>query len=37
MGQGSGAIHDVKPAREIIQDIMAEAEAVIARMASVVS
>ncbi len=33
MGQGSGAIHDVKPAREIIQEIMAEADAVIARMA----
>jgi enoyl-[acyl-carrier protein] reductase II len=33
MGQGSGAIHDVKPAAEIIKDIMAEAEAVIARMA----
>jgi len=32
MGQGSGAIHDVKPAAEIIADIMAEAEAVIERM-----
>jgi enoyl-[acyl-carrier protein] reductase II len=35
MGQGSGAIRDVKPAREIIEDIMAEAEAVIARMAGI--
>lgn len=37
MGQGSGAIHDVKPAREIIQEIMAEAESVIPRMAGTVS
>jgi enoyl-[acyl-carrier protein] reductase II len=34
MGQGSGAISDVKSSREIIQEIMAEAEDVIARMAS---
>jgi enoyl-[acyl-carrier protein] reductase II len=34
MGQGSGAIHDVKPAAEIIVDIMAEAEAVITKMAA---
>lgn len=33
MGQGSGGVHAVKPAAEIIQEIMAEAEAVIARMA----
>jgi enoyl-[acyl-carrier protein] reductase II len=34
MGQGAGTIHDVKPAREIIAEIMDEAEAVIARMAA---
>ena len=33
MGQGSGAIHDVKPAAEIIEEIMAEAEAVLDRVA----
>jgi NAD(P)H-dependent flavin oxidoreductase YrpB (nitropropane dioxygenase family) len=33
MGQGAGGIHDVKSSREIIQEIMAEAEEVIARMA----
>ncbi|MEI9932200.1 MAG: nitronate monooxygenase family protein [Rhizomicrobium sp.] len=33
MGQGAGGIHDVKSSAEIIQDIMAEAEAVIAKMA----
>src|ERR1700744_70210 len=32
MGQGAGGIHDVKPARAIIQEIMAEAEEVIGRM-----
>ena len=32
MGQGSGAIKDVKPSAEIIREIMDEAEAVIARM-----
>jgi enoyl-[acyl-carrier protein] reductase II len=34
MGQGAGGIHDVKSSAEIIRDIMAEAEAVIARMAA---
>jgi NAD(P)H-dependent flavin oxidoreductase YrpB (nitropropane dioxygenase family) len=34
MGQGAGGIHDVKPAREIIAEIMDEAEAVISRMAA---
>ncbi|MEI9989730.1 MAG: nitronate monooxygenase family protein [Rhizomicrobium sp.] len=33
IGQGAGAIHDVKPSREIIAEIMAEAEDVIARIA----
>jgi len=33
MGQGSGAIHDVASAREIIEEIIAEAEAVIGKMA----
>ncbi len=33
MGQGSGAIHDVKPSAEIIEEIMAEAEAVLDRIA----
>ena len=33
MGQGAGAIQDVKPAREIIRGMMEEAEHVIARMA----
>jgi enoyl-[acyl-carrier protein] reductase II len=33
MGQGSGAIGDVAPAREIIETMVAEAEAVIAKMA----
>ena len=32
MGQGAGGIHDVKTAGEIVRDIAAEAEAVIARM-----
>ena len=36
MGQGSGAIHGVKTAREIVQDIIAEAEDVIGRMAGLV-
>lgn len=36
MGQGSGAIHDVRPAREIIREMIAEAEDVIARMAKTV-
>jgi len=34
MGQGAGAIHDVKSAAEIVHDIMAEAERVIRRMAA---
>jgi enoyl-[acyl-carrier protein] reductase II len=33
MGQGSGAIHDVKPAADIIRNMITEAEEVIARMA----
>jgi enoyl-[acyl-carrier protein] reductase II len=33
MGQGSGAIRDVAPAREIIEAMVAEAEEVIAKMA----
>lgn len=33
MGQGAGAIHDVKPAGAIVREIVAEAEEVIARMA----
>jgi len=33
MGQGAGGIGDVKPSREIIAEMMAEAEEVIARMA----
>lgn len=36
MGQGSGAIHDVKPAREIIREIVAEAEEIIQGMARLV-
>lgn len=32
MGQGSGAIHAVKPAGDIVREVMAEAEAVLARM-----
>ena len=34
MGQGAGAIHDVKPSKQIIEEMMAEAEEVIARMAA---
>jgi len=34
MGQGSGAITDVKSSREIIDEIMAEAEEIIARMSA---
>jgi hypothetical protein len=33
MGQGSGGIRAVKSSREIIEEMMAEAEEVIARMA----
>jgi enoyl-[acyl-carrier protein] reductase II len=36
MGQGAGAIHSVKPAGEIIRDIMAEAEAIIGRLPALV-
>ena len=34
MGQGAGAIHDVKPAGEIVREILSQAEEVIARMAA---
>jgi enoyl-[acyl-carrier protein] reductase II len=34
MGQGSGAITDVKPSREIIREIMEEAEEVVARLSA---
>jgi len=37
MGQGAGAIHDVKSAAEIIGEIVAEAEAIIARLPRLVS
>jgi enoyl-[acyl-carrier protein] reductase II len=37
MGQGAGAIHDVKSAAEIIREIVAEAEAIIARLPKLVS
>jgi len=33
MGQGAGGIHDVKSARAIVEDMIAEAETVISRMA----
>src|SRR5215469_11131385 len=36
MGQGSGAIHDVKPAREIIREMIAEAEEIVAKMTKLV-
>src|ERR1700744_3200141 len=36
MGQGAGGIHDVKTSAEIVQDIMAEAVAVIDRMTTTV-
>jgi enoyl-[acyl-carrier protein] reductase II len=36
MGQGAGGIHEVKPSREIIAELMDEAEAVIGRMAGLV-
>lgn len=35
MGQGAGSIHDVKSAGEIVREIVAEAESVIAKMAKV--
>ncbi|MDE2465196.1 MAG: nitronate monooxygenase [Alphaproteobacteria bacterium] len=34
MGQGSGGIHSVKPAADIVMDVMREAEDVIGRMAT---
>jgi enoyl-[acyl-carrier protein] reductase II len=34
LGQGSGAIHDVKSCAEIIASIMSEAEAVISKMST---
>ncbi|GAA2208917.1 nitronate monooxygenase family protein [Nonomuraea monospora] len=34
MGQGVGLIHDVKPAAEIVRDMMAQAEAVLTRFGS---
>ncbi len=37
MGQGAGAIHNVKPAGEIVRDIVAEAEAIIGRLPALVS
>ena len=37
MGQGAGAIHDVKSCAEIIREIIAEAEAIIARLPKLVS
>jgi len=37
MGQGAGAIHDVKSAAEIIQEIVAEAQSIIARLPKLVS
>ena len=37
MGQGAGAIHDVKSAAEIIREIIAQAESIIARLPKLVS
>jgi enoyl-[acyl-carrier protein] reductase II len=37
MGQGAGAIHDVKSSAEIIAEIVAEAEAIIAKLPKLVS
>jgi enoyl-[acyl-carrier protein] reductase II len=37
MGQGAGGIHDVKSAAEIIREIVADAEAIIARLPKLVS
>jgi enoyl-[acyl-carrier protein] reductase II len=36
MGQGAGGVHDVKSAGEIVREIAAEAEAVVARMAKLI-
>lgn len=33
MGQGAGGVHDIKPAGDMVREIVAEAEAVIGRMA----
>ncbi len=37
MGQGAGAVHDVKTAAEIVRDIVAEAEAIIGRLPTLTS
>jgi enoyl-[acyl-carrier protein] reductase II len=37
MGQGAGAIHDVKTAAEIVRDIMAETEAIICRLPALIT
>jgi len=37
MGQGAGAVHDVKTAAEIVRDIMAEAEAIVGRLPTLMS
>ncbi len=37
IGQGAGAIHDVKPAGEIVREIMAEAEEIIRRISKAAS
>jgi enoyl-[acyl-carrier protein] reductase II len=37
MGQGAGSIHNVKPAGEIVREIVAEAEAIIARLPALVT
>ncbi len=37
MGQGAGAIHDVKSCAEIVREIIADAEAIIARLPKLVS
>jgi enoyl-[acyl-carrier protein] reductase II len=34
MGQGAGAVRDIKPAAEIIREMIEEAEAVLTRMAA---
>jgi enoyl-[acyl-carrier protein] reductase II len=36
-GQGTGAIHDIVPAAEIVRRVMAEAEETIARLARLTS
>jgi enoyl-[acyl-carrier protein] reductase II len=37
MGQGAGAVHDVKTAAEIVRDIVTEAEAIIGRLPTLTS